>query len=282
MKFIRSLNNISSMVKGFRQDRKTIGFVPTMGAFHEGHTSLIKRARKENDIVIASVFVNPSQFGLNEDYKKYPRDIKKDKEKAKKAGCDILFFPDTLSIYPEGYKTYVEVKGLSDVMCGKSRPGHFRGVATVCIKLFNIVMPDIAYFGQKDFQQAVIIKNMVNELNMNLAVKTVPIVREASGLAMSSRNIYLTPKQKENAGLLYRSLKKAEQMIRAGVRSSSKVKSSMKKILGVPGIRIDYIAIVSPGNLSEKSVIDEDALIALAARVGKTRLIDNIVVRLKD
>lgn len=282
MRLIRSLNSISGIARRTRKAGKSIGFVPTMGAFHQGHISLIRKARKENDVVITSIFVNPAQFGPNEDYRKYPRSVNRDKQEAAKAGSDILFFPKASSIYPKGHKTHVEVERLSDIMCGKSRPGHFRGVATVCTKLFNIVMPDTVYLGQKDFQQAVIIRDMVKDLNMNLKVKTAPIVREPSGLAMSSRNIYLTPAQKDRAALLYESLKRAEQMIKGGARNASKIKSAVSRFLNRPGIKLEYLMVVSPADLSERSVINEDVLIALAAKIGKARLIDNIVVKLKN
>ena len=281
MRLIRNLSEIASLLKVFRKKEKSIGFVPTMGAFHEGHVSLIRKAKKENDIVVVSVFVNPAQFGPDEDYKKYPREIRRDKEKAKKAGCDILFYPDAGSIYPKGCDTYVEVKEASTLMCGSTRPGHFRGVATICTKLFNIITPYTAYFGQKDYQQALIIKNMIKDLNMDLKIKILPIVREKSGIALSSRNRYLTRAQREDAKLLYQALKKAGKVIRQGEQDVSKVRTAMKKRLDTPGINIDYISIVSPDTLKEKRIIDGNVLIALAVKIGKARLIDNIVVRVQ-
>jgi len=279
MKLIRSSGRITSALKEFLKKGKIIGFVPTMGALHEGHISLIRKAKKENDIVVVSIFINPTQFAPDEDYKKYPREIRRDREKAKKAGCDILFYPEAGSIYPKGYNTYVKVYGASTLMCGKSRPGHFNGVATICAKLFNIITPDTVYFGQKDYQQGLIIKNMVNDLNMDLKIKILPIVREKSGIALSSRNRYLLPAQREDAKLLYQALKKARKIIKAGERDASRIRSVMRKILNKPGMDIDYISIASPDTLKEKRRIDEKVLIALAVRIGKTRLIDNIVVK---
>ena len=253
-----------------------------MGDFHEGHLSLIRRAKKENDIVVASIFVNPAQFGPNEDYKKYPRDIKGDAQKAMKVGCDILFCPDAGSIYPKGFSTYVEVCDASDIMCGKSRPGHFRGVATICTKLFSIITPDTAYFGQKDYQQAFIIKKMVRDLNIDINVKVLPIVRDRSGIALSSRNRYLTDLEMEDAKLLYKALKKARDLIMHGEDSVSKVRLAMKSILNKPNVCIDYIDIVCPDTLSKKRVVNSRVLVALAVKIGTTRLIDNILVNVKN
>ncbi len=278
MKLVRSLGRITPALKQFPEKEKRIGFVPTMGAFHEGHISLIRKAKKENDVVVVSIFVNPTQFAPNEDYEKYPRDIRRDREKAKNAGCDILFCPDTGSMYPKGYNTYVEVKKAAALMCGRSRPGHFRGVTTICAKLFNIITPDTVYFGRKDYQQALIVKNMVNDLNMDLKIKILPIVREKSGIALSSRNRYLLPAQREDAKLLYQALKKARKIIRAGERDVSRIRSAIRKVLNKPGINIDYISIASPDTLKRKRKIDENVLIALAAKIGKVRLIDNMLV----
>ena len=282
MRLIRSLSAITSAVKVFRKSKNKIGFVPTMGAFHEGHISLIRRAKKENNKVVVSVFVNPIQFGPNEDYKKYPRDISRDKELAEKAGCDILFYPSAESMYPKGFNTHVKPEGPSALMCGKLRPGHFKGVATICAKLFNIVTPDTAYFGQKDYQQALIIKNMVKDLNMDIRIKILPIVREISGLALSSRNRYLTPAEREDARLLYRVLKKARSIIRQGEQDSSKLRSIIDNILKKPGIKIEYISIVDPDTLEEKKMIDSSFLVALAVKIGRTRLIDNMMIKIKN
>ena len=282
MKLIRKLSKVTALLRGYRKKRKSIGLVPTMGDFHEGHLSLIRKTKKENDIVVASIFVNPAQFGPNEDYKKYPRDIKGDAQKAMKVGCDILFCPDAGSIYPKGFSTYVEVCDASDIMCGKSRPGHFRGVATICTKLFSIITPDTAYFGQKDYQQAFIIKKMVRDLNIDINVKVLPIVRDRSGIALSSRNRYLTDLEMEDAKLLYKALKKARDLIMHGEDSVSKVRLAMKSILNKPNVCIDYIDIVCPDTLSKKRVVNSRVLVALAVKIGTTRLIDNILVNVKN
>jgi len=282
MKLIRKLSKVTALLRGYRKKRKSIGLVPTMGDFHEGHLSLIRKTKKENDIVVASIFVNPAQFGPNEDYKKYPRDIKGDAQKAMKVGCDILFCPDAGSIYPKGFSTYVEVCDASDIMCGKSRPGHFRGVATICTKLFSIITPDTAYSGQKDYQQAFIIKKMVRDLNIDINVKVLPIVRDRSGIALSSRNRYLTDLEMEDAKLLYKALKKARDLIMHGEDSVSKVRLAMKSILNKPNVCIDYIDIVCPDTLSKKRVVNSRVLVALAVKIGTTRLIDNILVNVKN
>ncbi len=281
MKLVKELSKVTLLLKHLRRKKKRIGFVPTMGAFHEGHLSLIRKAKKENDIVVVSIFVNPTQFGKNEDYKKYPRAIKGDAQQAEKCGCDILFFPDAGSMYPKGFSTYVEVEERSDIMCKRSRPGHFKGVATVCTKLFNIIAPDTVYFGQKDYQQAFIIKKMVRDLNIDINVKVLPIVREKSGIALSSRNRYLTDPEMEDAKLLYKSLKKAKDLIVHGESSASKVRSAMKSILNKPNTCIDYIDVVCPDTLSKKRVVNSKVLIALAVKIGTTRLIDNMIIRHK-
>lgn len=279
MKIIKTPKEMTSLVRGLRKKNKKIGFVPTMGYLHQGHLSLIREAKKNNDIVIVSIFVNPTQFALGEDYNKYPRDLKADVKKAKSAGCDIIFNPSVRSMYLKNPLTYVGVSGLSEVMCGSSRPNHFKGVATICTKLFNIIAPDIAYFGQKDYQQAIIIRQLVSDLNMNLRIKIMPIVREKNGLAMSSRNKYLNSKQRESASTLYRSLKHAKALIRSGEKNSSNVKRAIKKtLLKEKYTLIEYIKIVSPDLLIDKKKIDSKVLIALAVKINKTRLIDNILV----
>jgi pantoate--beta-alanine ligase len=281
MRLIKSEKTVNSVSKNLIKSGKRIGFVPTMGALHEGHISLIKKARCENDIVVVSIFINPKQFCINEDYNEYPKDISGDKIKAKAAGCDILFCPDKSSLYKKDFSTYVEVQGLSEGMCGASRPGHFKGVATICIKLFNIVMPDTAYFGQKDYQQALIIKKMAEDLNMNLDIKVLPIVREPSGIAMSSRNTRLNFQQTQKAGLIYKSLVSAKKMIYSGERDVAGIIRHMRKILSVPGISIDYISITDPVSLKALRKINKQALIAAAIKIGGTRLIDNMLVKTK-
>ncbi|TSA56270.1 pantoate--beta-alanine ligase, partial [bacterium] len=246
MRVISSPRVMNSVSRKLIKSGKSIGLVPTMGALHDGHLSLIKKARKENDKVIVSVFINPKQFSNGEDYERYPKDIRNDGLKAAESGCDILFCPGKDSIYKKDFATYVEVQGLSEVMCGISRPCHFRGVVTICLKLFNIVMPNRAYFGQKDYQQAVIIKKMVKDLNVNTDIKDLPTVRELSGLAMSSRNSYLNCEERKLAALIYKSLKYAKSSIRAGERRSVKVISDISKALKSHHINIDYISIVDP------------------------------------
>jgi pantoate--beta-alanine ligase len=278
MKTINSPKNMNAVSRKLIKSGRRIGFVPTMGALHEGHLSLVRKAKKENDIVVVSVFINPKQFSMGEDYKEYPRDIRGDKLKAAKAGCDILFCPEKDSIYEEDFSTYVEVEGLSGVMCGMSRPGHFRGVTTICLKLFNIVMAHSAYLGQKDYQQAVIIKKMVKDLNVNIDIKVLPTVRQPSGLAISSRNSYLSRKEHKLAGLIYKSLKDADRLIDAGERRSVKIISGISAALKKNNMAIDYITIADPATLKSLKYIKGKALIALAVRIGKTMLIDNIIV----
>jgi len=279
MKVVKNSKEMLRISSRIKESGKTIGFVPTMGYLHEGHISLIRRARRDNDLVVVSIFVNPIQFGPNEDYKKYPRNLRQDRKIARDKGCDIIFCPDAKQIYPKGYATRVKVSGLTSYMCGASRPGHFEGVTTVCAKLFNIVRPDIAYFGQKDYQQAVVITRMVKDLNMGLKIKTMPIVRERGGLAMSSRNEYLSPQQRRDAAALYESLKEAKKLIRSGCRESAGIKAAMRRMISKkPGIHIDYITIADPETLRSQNRLGAKSLIALAARIGRTRLIDNVLV----
>jgi pantoate--beta-alanine ligase len=279
MKIIRSLKQLSRISQQAHYHRKRIGFVPTMGALHEGHLSLIRSARRDNDIVVVSIFVNPIQFGPKEDFKKYPRDLKRDEELCSRAGVDIIFYPDLKSMYPENYKTYVNVEELSNVLCGKFRPGHFQGVATVVTKLFNIVQPDMAYFGRKDAQQAIIIKKMSEDLNVPVKIKVMPTIREKDGLAMSSRNAYLNSKERKDALVLYRSLSLAKDLIRKGEKRVQKIISRMREEVKKKAAKIDYISIVDANSLKALKGISNNCLIALAVWIGKTRLIDNIVIR---
>ncbi len=259
--------------------RQSLGFVPTMGVLHAGHLSLIRQARKDNQRVAVSIFVNPAQFGPREDFKKYPRALKRDAALCRKAGVDIIFYPDTEDMYPAGYRTYVTVEGLSDCLCGKSRPNHFRGVATVVAKLFNLVQPDRAYFGQKDAQQAVIIRKMVEDLNLAVEVKVMPTVRESDGLTMSSRNVYLSAQERRQALAIPQALQLAQQMIKKGELHSAIIIAAMRKRLNQAALsKVDYIAVVKQDTLEPVKRIERNALIALSAWVGKTRLIDNIVV----
>ncbi|WP_456465222.1 pantoate--beta-alanine ligase [Desulfurobacterium sp.] len=280
MKKVRTVKEMKGIAEAFKRAGKSIGFVPTMGYLHEGHLSLVRRARKENDIVVMSIFVNPTQFGPNEDFEKYPRDEKRDSKLAEREGVDILFLPAVEELYPEPYRTYVEVSEITEVLCGARRPGHFRGVTTIVTKLFNIVKPDRAYFGKKDFQQYKVIKQMVKDLNMDVEVVGCPIVRENDGLAMSSRNIYLSPEERKSALSLYNALKLAKGLIEKGERRASRIKEQMEKfILSHPNVKkIDYIEIVDQDNFKDVEFIKESNLIALAVFVGDTRLIDNWVV----
>ncbi|OGW58931.1 MAG: pantoate--beta-alanine ligase [Nitrospirae bacterium RIFCSPLOW2_12_42_9] len=279
MKIIEDIIEMQRYVTQLRWEGKIIGFVPTMGALHKGHLSLMEHAKNESDHVVVSIFVNPAQFGPKEDYKEYPRDMEGDTEKIAYVGVDTLFTPSVSAIYPEGYRTYIEVKDLSDVMCGRARPGHLRGVATVVLKLFNIVKPHKAFFGQKDFQQTVIIKKMVEDLNSDVDVVVLPTVREEDGLAMSSRNQYLGPEERKSATVLYRSLEEARLLFNKGERSAELLRYTIIKIFkSEPSVLLEYVAIVNPKTLEEVKEAEEGTVIALAARIGKTRLIDNIVL----
>ncbi len=263
-----------------RGSKKTVGFVPTMGALHKGHASLIRRSRKDNDVTVVSIFVNPAQFGPREDFKRYPRPVNKDIALCKKEGVDFIFYPSVSDMYPAGFKTYVCVEQLSNLLCGKSRPGHFRGVATVVAKLFNIVGPDSAYFGQKDAQQAAIIKRMAADLNIPVKIKIVPTVRERDGLALSSRNLYLTSEERKDASALFESLSMAKKMVDSGVSNASRIISAMKRLINSKKTaRIDYVAIVDPVELKPVKHVSAGSLAALAVWIGKTRLIDNICLK---
>src|SRR3989338_3970594 len=264
MKIITNAKETNKACQYIRCKGSSIGFVPTMGALHEGHLSLIRRARAENDFVVVGIFVNPAQFGPKEDLKLYPRPIKNDISLCKKEGVNIIFYPEVKQIYPEGYKTYVQVEGLSDLLCGKTRPGHFKGVATVVTKLFNIVQPDTAYFGGKDAQQAVIIKKMASDLNMPIKIRVMPIVREKDGLAMSSRNVYLNAKERKDALVLFNSLNLAKVLIRNGQRNAAKVITRMEElIVKKKSAKIDYVEIVDLGTLKPVGKITRDCLIVL-------------------
>lgn len=280
IRVVRKIHEIYLLSSKAKREGRTVGFVPTMGYLHEGHLSLIKGARKENDLVVASIFVNPIQFGPHEDYKTYPRDFKRDEKLAKDSGADVIFYPAVKEIYPDEYSTYVEVEGLNNVLCGTSRPGHFKGVTTVVAKLFNIVQPDIAYFGQKDAQQAIIIKRMVSDLNIPVKIRVMPIIREKDGLAMSSRNVYLSEEERRDARVLFSSLQIACGMIKSGEVVSSRIISAIKGMIQEKKTaRIDYVSLVDPLSLKNVKKISGTVLLALAVWVGKTRLIDNIIVR---
>jgi len=282
MRVIRKIKEIKKIIDKLKREGKTIGFVPTMGYLHEGHLSLARQARKDTDIVVMSIYVNPLQFGPKEDFARYPRDLKRDINLAKSVGVDIIFAPCDKEMYPPDYVTYVEVEKLTEGLCGRFRPGHFKGVTTVVTKLFNIVKPDIAYFGQKDAQQARVIEKMVEDLNMDIKIKVMPIVREKDGLAMSSRNVYLNPEERKRATCLYSALKKAEELISQGERNARKIIAEMKKIVVKNGVsRIDYIEIVDAKNLEPLKELKGEVLIALAVWMGNTRLIDNTKIKIK-
>ncbi len=279
MEIIKSVQEMSRLARNFKKEGNVIGFVPTMGFLHEGHLSLVREAKKESDRVVVSIFVNPTQFGPGEDYKEYPRDLEGDAVKLEEIGIDYIFTPEVADMYPEGFNSYVEVLGITEVLCGSSRPGHFRGVTTVVSKLFNIVQPDQAYFGQKDFQQLMVIKRMVRDLNMPVEVKGLPIVREPDGLARSSRNKYLNGQERKAASVLYRSLLRAEELYQSGIKETSRLKKEIINLISSePLAKIDYVAIVVPDTLQELDIIKGQSLVALAVYIGNTRLIDNLLL----
>ncbi len=262
-----------------RAESRIIGFVPTMGALHEGHTALVQRAKQECSPVIASIFVNPKQFGPNEDFAKYPRKIESDSEKFSAAGVDALFLPDGEEIYPSGFRTYVMVEGFSDRLEGRSRPGHFRGVATVVMKLLEIVQPHYAYFGRKDAQQVRIISQMARDLNLDTEIVVCPIVRESDGLALSSRNAYLSADERRAATVLHRALEAARAQLAAGVRDALQLQNTMRKVIAAePLANVDYAEIVDADAFEPIMRITRPSYILLAVFLGKTRLIDNLYV----
>ncbi|MFA5399570.1 MAG: pantoate--beta-alanine ligase [Dehalococcoidia bacterium] len=273
------VRSIAEMKKLRRQCKGSVGLVPTMGYLHEGHLELVRRAKSENPVAVATIFVNPTQFGPAEDFKSYPRDLDRDCALLDKVETDIVFVPSDKEMYPDGYDTWVEVRGITSKLEGKSRPTHFQGVTTVCNKLFNIIEPDKAYFGQKDAQQAFVIRKMVSDLNMNLEIVVCPTVRESDGLAMSSRNTYLTTEERPSAVALYKSLCLAKDMYDKGERDADAIKKAMNGLISaVPAAKIDYISIADTVRLDEVDVIRGRVLISLAVRLGKPRLIDNIIL----
>jgi len=279
MRTITAIADMQSHTESLRSAGKRIGFVPTMGFLHEGHLSLMGRARQENDIVVASIFVNPTQFGPKEDLDRYPRDAAGDRAKCVTAGVDFLFMPSAAEMYPEKPSVFVTVEGISDILEGAIRPGHFRGVATVVAKLFHIVKPHTVYFGQKDFQQCAVIKRMVIGLNLDLEVIVLPTVREADGLAMSSRNSYLDPEQRQKATCLYRALAAGEELIKNGVREPEAIKKKMRAILvQEKGVEIDYVDVADPGCLAPLERLGGKMVLLIAARLGSIRLIDNLLI----
>ena len=258
---------------------KKIGFVPTMGYFHQGHLSLVAEANRQCDTTVVSIFVNPSQFGPNEDFTSYPRDLQRDLELLNKYQVDYVFHPSPQQIYPEPYRTWVNVEGLSSILCGASRPGHFRGVATIILKLTNLIKPNLMFMGEKDFQQVTVLKTMLKDLNCNTRIVSCPIVREEDGLAMSSRNIYLNPEQRKQALCLYQTIKESQTLYKQGLKDVSLLKNRAKEIIESSGGKIDYISFVDSNSLQEPTVADEDTRIMLAVYIGKTRLIDNALLK---
>jgi len=281
MEIIRTPSMMKETSKRLLMKGRTIGFVPTMGALHEGHLYLSKCARSENDVVVASIFVNPTQFGPTEDFQQYPREFESDRQKLETASVDILFAPDVPAIYPEGFATSVEVKGLSEKLCGALRPGHFSGVATIVCKFFNMVMPTRAYFGQKDFQQALIIQKMIGDLNLNVESILCATVREGDGLAMSSRNRYLLPAEREAATVLYKTLQSASRMIETGLEPRVIMERMQAMLMAEPLItEVQYAGVYDPETLNARIATGKRNLLAVAVKIGNTRLIDNIVVGL--
>ena len=279
MDIVKTIAQVREVVRKARSDGKTIGFVPTMGALHLGHVSLMEAAVSKCDFVVVSIFVNPTQFGPGEDLDKYPRDIEANAEKCRAADVDLIFAPEASEMYPDKLISWVEVEKLTDKLCGRSRQGHFKGVTTVCAKLFNIVLPDIAFFGQKDAQQAIVIKRMVKDLNMPLAIEVCPTVREKNGLAVSSRNQYLSEDEKEQAALIYQSLQKCEQLVKEGETNSEKlVEAMVGKLAESSCIRVEYINIVDIDTVADIALVSGQALAAIAVKLGGTRLIDNIIL----
>jgi pantoate--beta-alanine ligase len=282
MLILTSAAEVTAVSKEAHRAGKRVGFVPTMGALHEGHLSLVRTARAQTGVVIASVFVNPKQFGPTEDFSKYPRDPERDAAMLAAEKTDYLFLPSTEEMYPAGAETWVSVEGLGEKLDGRSRPGHFRGVTTVVAKLFNIVQPDFAFFGQKDAAQVAIISKMVRDLNFDVRIVVCPIVREADGLAMSSRNAYLTPEQRKQALVLYRSLMRVQNLVDRGETGAARLLVAGTQVMAEePAVKLDYFEIVDRETLDPVGDVSSGALVAVAAYVGNTRLIDNLVVTAK-
>ena len=271
--------DMTAFTKAAHRAGKRVGFVPTMGALHDGHLSLVRAAREQCEVVVVSIFVNPTQFGPNEDFAKYPRTFERDRTMLESQNADVIFSPSTAEMYPPGATTWVTVEGLSDKLDGRSRPGHFRGVTTVVSKLFNIVQPDSAFFGQKDAAQVAIIRKMVRDLNFDVQIVVCPIVREKEGLAMSSRNAYLSPEDRKRALVLSRSLRHLQELVEQGETNSAALIAAGKQVIAEePSVRLDYFEIVDRDTLDPLPNVSSGALVAVAAYVGSTRLIDNAII----
>jgi pantoate--beta-alanine ligase len=280
MKIIRTVKEIKEFSSQARRAGKTIAFVPTMGFFHEGHLTLMREGRRRGDLLVISLFVNPTQFGPSEDFKSYPRDFERDRRMAEDVGVDVFFAPEASDMYPLDHQTIVRVEKVTQNLCGRSRPTHFQGVTTVVMMLFEIVMPHVAIFGEKDYQQLVTIQQMVRDLHMGVEVVGWPTVREADGLAMSSRNTYLLPEERKAALSLFRSLQKAKELFQKGERKADRILHEVKRILqSEPLVKIDYVQVCDAHTLQDVDRIEGDVVVALAAYVGRTRLIDNLVYR---
>ena len=278
MRFVKKFDELKKIVEQEKKEDRIIGFVPTMGYLHAGHISLVRIAKKRSQFVVVSIFVNPTQFGPREDFKRYPRDLKRDVVLLKKEGVDLVFFPSVRVMYPADYKTHVEVQDLGKVLCGISRPGHFRGVTTVVLKLFNLVEPDIAVFGRKDYQQLEIIKRMVKDLNLDVKILCGKVIREKDGLAISSRNTYLSKTERQNGLVLYDSLQWVKKVFKKGFDNPIKAINKMCSMIQQKGGRIDYIEAVNRKTLKPVKKLKKGTVIALAVYFGKTRLIDNTIL----
>ena len=280
---VSAIAEVRQAVGRARDRNLKVGLVPTMGALHAGHVSLIRAARAETGFVVVSIFVNPTQFGPGEDFSRYPRTLEADLDVCRREGVDLVFAPAAETVYPADFHTYVEVHELQDVLCGPSRPGHFRGVATVVCKLFNIVQPDVAYFGQKDFQQARIIQQLVGDLNLPLEVRICPTIREPDGLALSSRNRYLNGEQRSHATVLYRSLQEVKAAVEKGERDPVALQRHLaERITATPGAILDYAEVRSAETLRTQPRLQGDVLVAVAVKFGGTRLIDNVLLQVSD
>lgn len=279
MNIVSDIAEMQQTASRLRREGRTLGCVPTMGFFHEGHLSLMRRARAECDVVVVTLFVNPTQFGPHEDFFAYPRDFERDCQLAEAEGVDILFAPTTEAMYPAGYQTAVTVEKLTQTLCGASRPGHFRGVTTIVAKLFHLTQPHRAYFGLKDYQQCKVIEKMVKDLNFDITIVPCPIVREPDGLAMSSRNAYLSPAERQAALSLNRSLRHAEEIVRQGERDARIVRAQVEAMIAAePLAQIDYVELVDAETLQPVERMEQKTLVAVAVKIGRARLIDNTVL----